>query len=634
MPKESSINSILDNLQEDLNKAFGDDSVMRLDSQEALSRVDHWVSTRSIIVDAILRGGRPTGSSLMPFGRQVEISGPNGCLDGNTFIPYTTHNSNGKKINHKGGTIEHLYNIFNKSKTGVYYTTTCMKDDGCFFSNQVAGVVKTGTKTCFEVTTITGYKIEATEDHKFWVGTRFVKLKHLQVGDVVYVHNGTRYTPDCSVSKRTRFFVYIKNHPYARRKRISAVVNRNTGEKKSYYYSVIPRSRASVEASLNALSLEQYVDRLNSSNYEGMTFLDPNTDVHHLDEDTTNDDVSNLVVMSPSEHTALHCKDKPNNLRYVAVEDTIKSIKCVGVKSTYDIKMESPFNNYVANGFVVHNSGKSTLCAQIAAETQSKGGIVITVDTEERIDTEYWTKLGVDVSTILRIQAGSVDDVFNKQYTALNLLKSKAPEKLVLMVWDSLGGTRPLDMVDDKAKETPMEQAEKFAMRQAKRISQGMELINGVVASTRACYLYTNHEYTKMGVTYGSARETRGGEKPRYLATVRLQLTPIGHIYEEDVVTGQKQVIGNKVQVKALKNSMAGILMTREAVVMANKGFVNEYAVFDIATRLGLIVKSGSWSKFKGAEKEYSFQGFNGFMDVVVPTKDYESLFSDVVSQL
>jgi RecA/RadA recombinase len=548
MPKESSINSILDNLQEDLNKAFGDDSVMRLDSQEALSRVDHWVSTRSIIVDAVLRGGRPAGSSLMPFGRQVEISGPNGCLDGNTFIPYTTHNSNGKKINHKGGTIEHLYNIFNKGKTGVYYTTTCMKDDGCFFNNRISGVVKTGTKTCFEVTTITGYKIEATEDHKFWVGTRFVKLKHLQVGGVVYVHNGTS--------------------------------------------------------------------------------------VHHLDEDTTNDDVNNLVVMSTSEHTALHCKDKPNSLRYVAVEDTIKSITCVGVKSTYDIKMESPFNNYVANGFVVHNSGKSTLCAQIAAETQSKGGIVITVDTEERIDTGYWTKLGVDVGTILRIQAGSVDDVFNKQYTALNLLKAKAPDKLVLMVWDSLGGTRPIDMVDDKAKETPMEQAEKFAMRQAKRISQGMELINGVVASTRACYLYTNHEYTKMGVTYGSARETRGGEKPRYLATVRLQLTPIGHIYEEDSVTGQKQVIGNKVQVKALKNSMAGILMTREAVVMANRGFVNEYAVFDIATRLGLITKSGSWAKFKGAEKEYSFQGFNGFMESVVPTKDYESLFADVVSQL
>jgi RecA/RadA recombinase len=281
------------------------------------------------------------------------------------------------------------------------------------------------------------------------------------------------------------------------------------------------------------------------------------------------------------------------------------------------------------------NSGKTTLCAQIAAETQSKGGVVVAVDTEERIDVPYWTLLGVNVSRILRIAADSVNDVFNKQYTALKLLRDKFPDRLVLMIWDSLGGTRPIDVIDmnargqDKKILTPMEQAEKYGMRQAREISIGMELINGVVSGTRACYLYTNHEYTKIGVTYGDTRETRGGMKPKYFATVRLRLTPVGQVKEDDNIgVGSGSSIGQKVQVRALKNSMAGILHTREAVVMAGKGFVNEYTVFEWGQKLGLIAKNGSWYMWKPSNgKERKFQGFNGFMEEVGKTPEYEELF-------
>jgi len=286
------------------------------------------------------------------------------------------------------------------------------------------------------------------------------------------------------------------------------------------------------------------------------------------------------------------------------------------------------------------SSGKTTLCAQIAAETQSKGGIVLVSDTEERIDEPYWNELGVNVKKIIKLKGGSLSEAFNVQTMAIHKARDKFPEIPVLLIWDSLGGTQgaDFDIVGEGKKGgkvvSPMEQAEKFAMRRAAIISQGMELINQVISKARVCYLYTNHEYTKMGISYGSNRETRGGNKPKYFATVRLQMTPIGQISEEDPASGQKNVIGQKVLVKALKNSMSGILLTREATLMAHKGFVNEYSVLNIASDIGLI-KKGTWSTWVTTQgEEIKFQGFGGFMEKVVTNEDYSNLLSAVMATL
>lgn len=280
------------------------------------------------------------------------------------------------------------------------------------------------------------------------------------------------------------------------------------------------------------------------------------------------------------------------------------------------------------------NSGKTTLCAHIAAEVQSKGGLVIVTDTEERIDHEYWTKLGVDVSRVIRVHADSAKEVFNKQYRVLQIAREKAPDRLILLIWDSLGGTAGVDIVDPDSKEDPMTQAEKHAMRQAKQIGEGIVLINSIITQTRACYLYTNHEYTQIGTSWGDPRETRGGNKVKYYATVRIRLTPGQKIKEEDPITGVEHVIGQKVHVKALKNSMSGILKEAEATVMAGKGYVNEWTVWDMAGKMGLIKKNKSWATVECNGEEISFQGFGGFMEKVALSPIYGDLLSQVAAAL
>jgi len=281
------------------------------------------------------------------------------------------------------------------------------------------------------------------------------------------------------------------------------------------------------------------------------------------------------------------------------------------------------------------NSGKTTLCAQAAAEAQAQGGLVIVTDTEERIDDDYWAELGVDNSKVLKINAKNVVEVFNRQYKVLKLIKEKFPDDKVVLIWDSLGGTSPTAIVDSKKKdETPMQQAKKANMRSAKDISDGIKIINEMVTDTRVCYMYTNHEYTKIGVTYGDPKETYGGNKPKYYATVRIRLQFIGRVVEEDP-SGDTKEIGRRIKVTALKNSMAGVLLTREAVIMAHRGFVNEYTVWELGAKLGAIEKNGSWTTWVTPKKEeVKFQGWEGFLNKVVQHPEYLELVDKVVEAM
>jgi hypothetical protein len=60
------------------------------------------------------------------------------------------------------------------------------------------------------------------------------------------------------------------------------------------------------------------------------------------------------------------------NDKSIAVEDTIKSISEVGERHTYDIRMSGPPHNFVTAGFVVHNTGKSTLLSAVKPFLDSK----------------------------------------------------------------------------------------------------------------------------------------------------------------------------------------------------------------------------------------------------------------------
>jgi hypothetical protein len=340
-------------------------------------------------------------------GLVLGIYGPGGCLDESTHIPYVI-TVDGYRSNHKGGTIQHLYERFHKipvagkgyyqrpsTAQGLFWIASS-NEQGELAYNRVVNVYDTGRKPCYEITTTSGRTIVATEEHRFFTGERFVPLADLREGNCVAIHNNTMQKRKVDRRPPKRSELFVKHHPYARSK---LVVNWN-----AYFYAVLRRSRAVLEARLNELSLDDYVRRLNGTIEDtyGLQFLPPNVEVHHKDEDTLNDDPDNLVVYSKADHARQHHPPGTAVARYVVAPDTVSAIRYVGSRHTYDIGMESPHNNYVANKFVVHNSGKTTLAATItdAADDLGSPALLLNARGNPHVIASYAGK--IDIADITR----------------------------------------------------------------------------------------------------------------------------------------------------------------------------------------------------------------------------------------
>ena len=86
--------------------------------------------------------------------------------------------------------------------------------------------------------------------------------------------------------------------------------------------------------------------------------------VHHIDEDCSNDELANLTVIDKDNHDAHHARE--TGMGYISTKTVkVRSITKDIESMTYDMVMKAPYHNYVANGFVVHNTGKGILTNNI-----------------------------------------------------------------------------------------------------------------------------------------------------------------------------------------------------------------------------------------------------------------------------
>lgn len=313
--------------------------------------------------------------------RGVLLWGPPGCISSTSLIKYESRGPEGRRRSKKTCHIERLYQAFHRIRgagKGRYqvapddssYWVSSVDHLGNVLKNRVVDVVYSGVKPCWKLRTRSGLDIQATGDHRFLSGGNYVPLAELAVGSPVETHRNILNEQPGRIHRPDRKMCYVKNHPYARTKMVNG----------KYRYHVLPMSRAVMEAHANELSLTAYLERLNANDLTGMNFLPPFLDVHHVDENTLNDDFGNLMLVSHAEHARMHGR-KDRRLRYRTTTDVVESITYAGELDTYDIQMDDPYHNFIADRFVVHNSGKTAAVHLVSAMIVGReGGVAIFVD--------------------------------------------------------------------------------------------------------------------------------------------------------------------------------------------------------------------------------------------------------------
>lgn len=295
------------------------------------------------------------------------LHGVEGCLAGETKIAVRRGRRTGGKD--REITIKQAYEKWSgtyKLGTGLGKTwdmslptfSKSVKDGMTVGYHEVYDIVEAGVKQLYKLTTETGRSIRVTDIHPFLCEDgSFIELRDLRPGRRVVVegeHNAHVAKPK-GRTKGRRTTYSIPHHPYAWQHII--------GGKN---YKRMHTARLVVEADMNCLSLNSFINILRTDAHTAalLNYLDPSMMVHHNDEDVTNDILDNLVVIDKLNHDQHHAREVGLGTINTKVE-TVVSIEIDKIEMTYDMTMKAPYQNYIANGFAVHNTGKGALMHRI-----------------------------------------------------------------------------------------------------------------------------------------------------------------------------------------------------------------------------------------------------------------------------
>ncbi len=266
------------------------------------------------------------------------------------------------------------------------------------------------------------------------------------------------------------------------------------------------------------------------------------------------------------------------------------------------------------------SSGKTTLALHAIAQVQKMGGRAAFIDAENAIDPQYAKKLGVNIDDLILSQPDSGEQAL--EITEM-LIKSGAID---LVVIDSVAALVPQAELDG-------EMGDNVVGLQARLMSKAMRKLSGVINQKKCTAIFINQLREKVGVMYGNPEVTTGGRALKFYASVRID------VRRSEAIKNGTDVIGNKVNIKVVKNKVAPPFKTACVEMRYGEGISAVSEVLDLAVDHDLIQKSGSWFNYgdekigQGREAARSYLLQHPELVEVLTAKEREILFPEITKK-
>ena len=227
------------------------------------------------------------------------------------------------------------------------------------------------------------------------------------------------------------------------------------------------------------------------------------------------------------------------------------------------------------------SSGKTTFALHAIAEVQKEGGRAAFIDAEHSLDPVYASHLGVNIDELLLSQPDTGEQALE---ICDALVKSEAVSIIVI---DSVAALVPQAEIDG-------EMGDSHVGLQARLMSQALRKLSGSINKTNTIVIFINQLREKVGVMFGNPETTPGGKALKYYSSVRLD------IRRGEQIKSGADVIGNKTNIKVVKNKVAPPFKTACVDIMYGEGVSQDGELVDLASEANIIEKSGAWYSYKG----------------------------------
>jgi len=255
------------------------------------------------------------------------------------------------------------------------------------------------------------------------------------------------------------------------------------------------------------------------------------------------------------------------------------------------------------------SSGKTTFALHAIAEVQKAGGRAAFIDAEHALDPVYAKNLGVNINELLLSQPDTGEQALE---ICEALVRSEAVSIIVI---DSVAALVPQAEIEG-------EMGDSHVGLQARLMSQALRKLSGTINKTNTTCIFINQLREKVGVLFGNPETTPGGRALKFYSTIRLDIRR-----GEQIKLGDN-VIGNKTNIKVVKNKVAPPFKTACVDIMYGEGVSKAGEIIDIAASIGVIDKSGAWYSYNGEKIGQGKENVKLFL------KDNPDIFEEVETKV
>lgn len=227
------------------------------------------------------------------------------------------------------------------------------------------------------------------------------------------------------------------------------------------------------------------------------------------------------------------------------------------------------------------SSGKTTFALQAIASVQKNGGRAAFIDAEHALDPVYAKKLGVNINELLLSQPDTGEQALE---ICDALVKSEA---ISIIVIDSVAALVPKAEIDG-------EMGDSHVGLQARLMSQALRKLAGTINKTNTIAIFINQLREKVGVMFGNPETTTGGRALKFYSTIRLE------VRKSEALKIGDGIIGNKTNIKVVKNKVASPFKTTSVDIMYGEGVSKEGEIIDLGVEAGVVEKMGAWYSYQG----------------------------------